>query len=60
MPQFVKRIAQPEGARQGATRGPIVRTMGKGNNAAARIPGRNPLGTGRLSPATLSLLAYVL
>ena len=58
--QFAKRVAQPECVPQGAARSPIVHTMGKGSNAAARIPGRNPLGTGRLSPMTLSLLAYVL
>jgi hypothetical protein len=60
MSLFAKRVAQPEGARQGATRRPIVRTMGKGSNAAAGVPGRNPKGTGRLSSSTLSLLAHVL
>jgi hypothetical protein len=49
MPQFAKRVAQPEGARQGATRSPIVTTIGKRSNAATRIPGRNPKGPGEFA-----------
>jgi hypothetical protein len=45
-----KRVAQPEGARQGATRRPIVRTMSQGSNAAAGVPGRNRLGPGAFRP----------